>query len=67
MPEVSNLRGIGIDDAHLGREQRIRIEPPERGLLRKSAGHSRVKLDQRDAFNTGVVEDFPHRHTVTTA
>jgi hypothetical protein len=61
------LEGIGVDDLHLRRRQRMAVEPGQRFVLGEELGHVRIELDQRDRFDRGVLQDLAHGHAVAAA
>ena len=59
--------GIGVDDPHLGRIQRILVQRRQQRMAGEQPGHFRVEIDQCDRFHRVVTQDFAHCQPVAAA
>ena len=64
---VDPREGVSVDDVQLWREKRILIELREHGVAGKDFGHLGIEIDERDAFDLGVLENFAHGEAVAAA
>src|SRR5271163_4082031 len=59
--------GVGVDDAKFGREQRFLIELRQHGMRRKEPGHFWIEIDEGDAFDLWIFENFADGEAITSA
>lgn len=59
--------GIGVHDLHPGVEQGALIEVAHHRHLGGHGGHGGIQIHQHHPFHAGVLEDLPHRQTVTAS
>ena len=58
---------VGVDDVHLGREERLLIQRRQHWVGGEQARHLRIEIDQRDALDLRILQDLAHGQTVAAA
>src|SRR6266446_1907869 len=60
-------KSIGVDNVHARGEKGFIIELRQHGVRGKNSGHLRIEIDERDAFNLRILQDFANGEPVASA
>ncbi len=60
-------KGVGVDDVKLRRRERALIQLREHRVAGENLRHLGIEVDERDAFDLGIFEDFADGEAVATA
>src|SRR5580692_7926698 len=57
----------GVDDTNARRQEGFVVEPGEHGMRREEFRHLGIEIDQGDAFDLGILQDFADGEAVAAA
>ena len=60
-------KGVGVDDVNARREEGFSIELGEHRVRGEKLGHFGIEIDERDAFDLGIFQDFADGEAVAAA
>src|SRR5258708_6628730 len=60
-------KSIGVNDVHARGEKRFAIEPGEHGVRGKNPGHLGIEVDEGDALDLRILQNFANSEAVATA
>src|SRR5579864_213950 len=60
-------KGISVDDMNARRKEGSIVELREHRMRGKQFGHLRIEIDERDAFDLGIFQDFAHSEAIAAA